>query len=140
MAIGMTDTIPYTQLLDAAQARDGRLHINIPADWAQGRTAYGGLTAALCVEAAGLVSTELPPLRSAQFAFIGPAAGQLHATPTVLRRGKSATYVGVDLAGDDGIATRAMLCFGATRPSRLTYDALPAPAVPASMPGWWATG
>jgi acyl-CoA thioesterase len=131
MAIGMTDTTSYTQLLAAAETRDGRLHIDIPADWAQGRTAYGGLTAALCIEAAGLVAAELPPLRSAQFAFIGPAAGQLHATPTVLRRGKSATYIGVDLAGDDGMATRALLCFGTARPSRLTYDALPAPTVPA---------
>jgi len=131
MAVGMTDTTSYTQLLAGAETRDGRLHIDIPGDWGQGRTAYGGLTAALCVEAAGLVSGDLPPLRSAQFAFIGPAAGRLHATPTLLRRGKSTAYIGVDLAGDDGIATRAMLCFGAARPSRLAYDALPAPEVPA---------
>lgn len=126
----MIDTTPYTQLLAAADARADRLHIDIPADWAQGRTAYGGLTAALCVEAAVRTVADLPPLRSAQFAFIGPAAGQLHATPSVLRRGKSTTYIGVDLAGDDGIATRALLCFGAARPSRLVHDALPAPSVP----------
>ncbi len=125
----MTATTPYSHLLATAVTRDDRLHIDIPADWAQGRTAYGGLTAALCVEAAALVAADLPPLRSAQFAFIGPAAGRLHATPNVLRRGKSTTYVGVDLAGDDGIATRALLCFGTARPSRLSYDALPAPEV-----------
>ena len=74
----MTDATSYTQMLAAVETRDDRLHIDIPADWAQGRTAYGGLTAALCVEAAALVSSDLPPLRSAQFAFIGPAAGRFH--------------------------------------------------------------
>ena len=37
----------------------------------------------------------LPPLRSAQFAFVGPATGEVRAVPTLLRQGKSATSVAV---------------------------------------------
>ncbi len=65
---------------------------------------------------------DLPPLRSAQFVFIGPATGRLRIKPTELRRGKSTVFVGVDLHGDDGLATRAMLCFGAARPSSVALD------------------
>lgn len=102
----------------------------LPQDWLQGRTAFGGLSAALCFEAAQRAGEELPPLRSAHFAFIGPAAGELTMTPTLLRRGKSAAYYGVDQIGEKGMATRALLCFGAERPSAIDHIDLPAPNVP----------
>jgi hypothetical protein len=38
-------------------------------DWLQGRIAYGGLTGALCVEAAARLYPDLPPLRNAHFAL-----------------------------------------------------------------------
>jgi hypothetical protein len=53
---------------------------------AQGRTTYGGCSAALCLEAAKRLlrdqrhssgAAELPPLRSAQVAFVGPAGGDV---------------------------------------------------------------
>src|SRR6185503_8709392 len=96
-------------------------------DWLQGRTAYGGLSAALCVEAARRAVPDLPPLRSAQFTFIGPASGPLSAGTEVLRRGKSAVFVGVDLSGDAGIATHALLSFGIARPSVITHQTLTMP-------------
>jgi acyl-CoA thioesterase len=71
----------------------------IPEDWRQGRTTYGGLSAALCVAGALRAVEGLPPLRVAHFAFIGPAAGALRIAATVLRRGKSSVFVGVDLVG-----------------------------------------
>ena len=76
----------------------------LPDDWLQGRTAFGGLSAALCWEAAQRVGDALPPLRSAQFAFVGPAGGRLRIEPTLLRRGKSAAFYSVDLHGDDVLA------------------------------------
>lgn len=103
--------------------------ITLSDDWLQGRTTYGGMSAALCVEAACRAVPGLPPLRSAQFAFIGPASGELTMTPQVLRRGKSAVFVGVDLTGEAGLATRALLSFGAARPSIIAYDALEMPKV-----------
>ncbi len=122
----MQDT-PFSALLAAMMPGADGFAVEVPGDWLQGRTAYGGLSAALCFEAAQRQLPGLPPLRSAQFAFIGPAMGALHVVPTVLRQGKSTTFVGVDLFGDAGLAVRGLLCFGANRASALDHWAMPAP-------------
>ena len=96
-------------------------------DWVQGRTLYGGLSAALCLEATQRSLADLPPLRSAHFSFAGPASGALSIRPTVLRQGKSSVVVGVDLSGEAGFAVRAILTFGAARASALSYLDIPAP-------------
>jgi len=102
----------------------------VPEDWQQGRTTYGGMSAALCVAGAMREIPDLPPLRSAQFAFIGPAAGALRTQCTVLRAGKSSVFIGVDLQGESGLATRATLTFAAGRDSKLHYPPSEPPAVP----------
>lgn len=103
--------------------------MTLPPDWLQGRTAFGGLSAALCWEATRRVDGAIPPLRSAQFAFVGPASGRLRIEPTLLRRGKSAAFYSVDLFGDDALAVRGMLTFGANRQSELEQVDLPPPAI-----------
>lgn len=111
-----TDTAtPFSQLLAAMQWQADVCHTELPADWLQGRTAYGGLSAALCLHATLQQHSDLPPLRSAQFCFIGPATGRLQISPQILRRGKSTVVVNVDLHGEAGLAVRAILCFGASR-------------------------
>jgi acyl-CoA thioesterase len=116
-------------LASLAPAEDG-FTATIPDTWRQGRTAFGGLSAAFCVEAAIRALPDLPPLRSAQFSFIGPAAGDVRVTATTLRRGRSTVFVGVDLFGEDGLALHGTLCFGGARASSLDYAQLPAPAAP----------
>lgn len=116
-------------LLSSLEAADGSFSTVLPDDWLQGRTAFGGLSAALCWEAAQRVGDALPPLRSAQFGFVGPAGGRLRIEPALLRRGKSAAFYSVDLFGDEALAVRALLCFGASRPSRLDQADLAAPPV-----------
>jgi len=119
----------FTELF-ATIARDGEtFRTTISDDWLQGRTAYGGLTAALCVEVARRATSDLPPLRSAQFALIGPAAGALSMNAAVLRRGKSAVFVSVDLAGESGLAARAILSFGIARNSAFGFDKIAMPKV-----------
>ncbi len=119
----------FTGLLAALAAEGDSFRTTISDDWLQGRTAHGGLSAALCLEAARRAVPELPPLRSAQFTLVGPAAGPLTITPSVLRRGKSAVFVGVDLLGEAGLAARASLSFGVARQSAIAYEALPMPKV-----------
>ena len=51
--------------------------VKLTDDWLQGRTAYGGLTTALCLESALQKHPQLPPIRSAQVSFVGPAIGLL---------------------------------------------------------------
>ena len=127
--------LPYSELMaslspDAA----GVWHTHIPDGWLQGRTTYGGLSAALCHHA-GKRSARDMPLRSAQIAFVGPAAGDVSLKVEVLRAGKSSTYVGVDLFGELGLATRAIFVFGSARPEgKRIVPHLIAPEVPAPNP------
>lgn len=138
MVAAMTQTA-FSDLFSAAETEGDALSVELPEDWLQGRTAYGGLSAALCVEAALRFLADAPPLRSAQFAFAGPAAGRLSARPSVLRRGKSSAFVGVDLEGEAGLAVRALLCFAVERASSLDHADLPAPAAadPESLPAFF---
>ena len=64
----------YTELLGSLnRGAEGRIDATIPETWMQGRTTYGGLTAALCLEGAIALVEDLP-VRSAQVAFVGPVA------------------------------------------------------------------
>lgn len=124
--------LPYSDLM-ASIHKDGaqiwRTHI--PAGWLQGRTTYGGLSAALCHQVGKTLAREMP-LRSAQIAFVGPAGGDVSLQAETLRAGKSSTYVGVDLMGESGLATRATFVFGAARPEGKTMiTGLTAPKVAA---------
>lgn len=126
----MTDAViaptPYSALVETVRT-SGSAHI--PEDWLQGRTTYGGLSAALCVEAAMHAFDDLPPLRSAMLTFVGPAAGEATFRTEILRQGKSVTVVNVDMASESGLATRATLCFGAARASQLDLTWIGKPAV-----------
>jgi len=117
-------------ILTAAEFISGTLNAEIGEHWLQGRTAYGGLSAAIALAAAKAAATDLPPLRSAQIAFIGPLAGKVSATPQLLRRGKNSAFVAVDVAGEGGIGLRALFLFLAPRESAIAHDNLPMPDVP----------
>lgn len=112
-------------------ALDGeQFAIQAPEDWGQGRTLYGGMTAALAHEAVRRGHENLPPLRSAQFMFVGPASGRLRFSSMLLRRGRSSTMVAAEGVNDDGHVIRATLVFGGARESKVTHNFLRAPEVP----------
>ncbi|WP_299814990.1 thioesterase family protein [Tardiphaga sp.] len=119
----------FTELMDSMTSADDGWRVAVSDDWLQGRTVYGGLASALCMQGALRSFADLPPLRSAQIAFIGPASGELQIKPSVLRKGKSTVFVGVDLIGDAGLATRAMFCFGAARASAFAHSEMAAPQI-----------
>ncbi len=120
----------FSQLIDSAAAAGGRRAFDIPEGWMQGRTTYGGLSAALCLETALHRFPDLPPLRSAMVSFIGPAGGAVEAGARLLRRGKSVAFVETDLSGEAGLATRCNFAFGAGRPSKFAQVFTPAPMAP----------
>lgn len=124
-------TLAYSALIGSLREDiTGLWRTHIPAGWLQGRTTYGGLSAALCHEAGKTLGRDMP-LRSAQIAFVGPAGGDISLRAETLRAGKSSTYVGVDLIGEKGLATRATFVFGAARPEgRTMVPGLIAPDVP----------
>jgi acyl-CoA thioesterase len=130
---------PFSNLTSAMQTDGDHQSIHLPPDWLQGRTAYGGLSAALCLEATLRVAPELPALRSAQFCFIGPATGQLTICPSILRKGKSTVVMAVDLLGDSGLAVRATMCFGIGRESAHHHQSFVMPTLhsPDTYPSYY---
>lgn len=96
----------------------------------QGRTAYGGASAALAFEAARCSAPDLPPLRSAQVSFVGPLGGALEASATLLRRGRNAAFVQADVVGEAGLGLRATFVFMGALDSHVDHDDAAAPPVP----------
>ncbi|MBX2846935.1 MAG: thioesterase family protein [Acidiferrobacterales bacterium] len=125
--------ILFTDLMASLSRSDERdWQVNIPDTWMQGRTTYGGLSAALCLQAIYNEYANLAPLRSAQISFVGPAGGNLTISSKVLRRGKSVSYVSAEIKGEQGIATHAVFCFGTSRPSNIEASFVGSPRVPDS--------
>lgn len=113
---------PLRTIIEAARETASGFEADIPADWMQGRTSYGGLSSALALEAARRCEPDLPPLRSAQIAFIGPLAGTVSISATKLRRGRNAAFIQADVIGAAGLGLRATFVFMADQPSRLDLD------------------
>jgi acyl-CoA thioesterase len=100
----------------------------IPDNWLQGRTAYGGLSAALALHAAQRSDDDLPPLRSAQVAFVGPLTGTVLIRATRLRRGRNAAYIQADVESEAGLGLRATFVFMRELESTIDHVAGAAPA------------
>ncbi|MGB0820880.1 MAG: acyl-CoA thioesterase domain-containing protein, partial [Parvibaculales bacterium] len=75
---------------------------NLPETWKQGRTAFGGITSALLLAAILNDHDDLPPLRTMQINFIGPAVDELTVTSKVLRRGKNNVTLRAELDSEAG--------------------------------------
>jgi acyl-CoA thioesterase len=103
--------VSFAALLAAAAPLADGLRLTIPVTWHQGRTAYGGLSSALCLSAALKVGGELPPLRSAQVSMIAPVAGEVEVRARVLRRGRNATWMAAEICGAQGLAFSASFVF-----------------------------
>lgn len=102
----------------------------IPDAWLQGRTAYGGLSSALALHVAQRCAPDMPPLRSAQVAFVGPLAGDVTVAATLLRRGRNAAFVQADVTGDAGLGLRATFVFMRPIESRVDHRRGEAPCPP----------
>lgn len=107
----------FSLLLSGMVHEDRGSSVVVPPDWMQGRSTFGGLTAALCVAAARERVTDPPPLRSAQFAFTGPVGGKVSFENELLRRGGSSVFMGVDVVCEQRLSARALLLFAAGRDS-----------------------
>lgn len=123
-------TTRFDTLLSQMAETDGQYQVNVGPDWMQGRTIYGGISAALCLRAARLAYPHLPPLRSALIAFAGPSAGDVSIRPHLLRQGKSAAFVTADLSSTAGFGVHAAFCFGASRVSAKRQVLLDMPSLP----------
>lgn len=121
---------PFSAII-ASLSKSPDQTVSVPDSWRQGRAMFGGLAAALCVQAAIDEIPDLPPLRSAQFLFVGPATESVRMSASLLRRGKSAVIASAAMSDASGELVRSHLCFGNARASTIAYDDLKAPDVAA---------
>ena len=113
------------------QKADSGLRAQIPTNWKQGRTAYGGLTAALMLATTFEQFDDLPPLRSALINFVGPVTDNPLLTANLERRGRNVTNISAAAHIGEKAVGRADFLFGAARSSKISVDF---PAPPAIAP------
>ncbi|WP_339768574.1 thioesterase family protein [uncultured Pseudosulfitobacter sp.] len=104
---------------------------HIPETWMQGRTAFGGITAALALEAARQTLPDLPRLRAAQLTYLRPITEQVRFDVTLVRAGRTSSFVKVDCYSEGALGVVAMFTFGGARDSKHTHDFHPVPVIPA---------
>ena len=119
----MDEPADFASVLAAMEASDGGYRVTVPPCWRQGRTTYGGASAAIALAAAQAAESDLPPLRSLQIAFVGPLGGAIEARPALLRRGRSAAFARVDLSSEGATGMTATLLFTGPRESHVAYVA-----------------
>jgi acyl-CoA thioesterase len=113
---------PIADILASATPTDDGFRATIPETWLQGRTSYGGLSSALALHAAQACEPDLPPLRSAQIAFIGPLSGEVSVTATKLRRGRNAAFIQADIVSEAGLGFRATFVFMSDQVSQIDLE------------------
>ncbi len=116
------------QTLAAARPIDGGFAATIPEIWMQGRTSYGGFSAALALAAAQRLVPDLPPLRSATVNFVGPLAGEVEVRARLLRQGRNASWISAEVTSAAGVGLTATFVFMGPVESALHVHNVPPPA------------
>ncbi len=85
-------------------------------NWSQGRSAYGGLSAAFAVTAMRKKLAQPQTIRSLMVSFIAPVApGEVLVEAKLLRQGKNVTQCSANVVSEGQIALQAMAAFGNSR-------------------------
>lgn len=108
------------------------LTATLTAEWAQGRTAFGGLVAALAVRATARLLPADRRLRSALVDFVGPAqVGVVRVEARVLRAGRTLTHTEARVTQGGEVCAVLLLAWAADRSTGIRVDGAPPPTVPA---------
>ena len=132
----MSALTPFSSVI-AGRERQGRsVTFHLHADWQQGRTAYGGVVAAVAAQAMRDVAGAAWPadvtLRSLQCAFVSVvAAGDVTAQVEVLRQGRNVCHVMARVGNGDAPGSVLIGVYSADRPSVMTPRAPQRPPAPA---------
>jgi len=113
----VSEPTPFSVLMSRVDASSGAARVDVPEDWLQGRTLFGGLQAAIGLAAMRTVVPD-SPLRSLQVTFIGPVpGGPVEARARVLRSGKNTTHAEARLVDGDNTLAYMIGVFGRARDS-----------------------
>jgi len=112
--------VVLSELLTRLRTSAGAATLDVPDDWLQGRTLFGGLQAMIGLAAMRTLVPEAP-LRSMQVTFLAPVpGGPVDAVARVLRSGKSTTHVEARIVEGDSTLCVMVAVFGLSRPSAVT--------------------
>ncbi len=91
-------------------------HTDFDSTWTQGRSAFGGLSAAFAVTAMRKALGSALPLRSLMVSFVAPLPpGTVQVTPRILRQGRNVTQMSAEVVADGQVCLQAMAAFGVAR-------------------------
>jgi acyl-coenzyme A thioesterase PaaI-like protein len=122
---------PLSILLSRLQASERTAVLDVPDDWLQGRTLFGGLQAVVGLAAMRSVAPAAP-LRSLQVTFLAPVpGGPVRSVARILRSGKSTTHVEARIVDGDNTLALMVGVFGLPRSSAVAVR----PQQPAVPPG-----
>ena len=108
---------PLSVLISRVQSEKGAATLDVPDDWLQGRTLFGGMQAVVGVAAMRTLEPEAP-LRSLQVIFLAPVpGGPVRAVARILRSGKSTTHVEARIVDGDNTLALMVGIFGLPRAS-----------------------
>ncbi|GAB2683436.1 thioesterase family protein [Aliiglaciecola sp. 3_MG-2023] len=110
-----------------AQAKTHSLHtedqtsLTIPKEWGQGRTVFGGLSAAILYAAIQVQVDDDRVMRSFNCNFVGPLLvdTQFEIVVEILRQGKNATQALGRIIQDGKTCVSCQVCFGVARKSKV---------------------
>jgi acyl-CoA thioesterase len=116
-------------VVDAGQGRGVAL---VPADWGQGRSAFGGLVAAAALRAMRRLAPADRRPRSLLVAFVGPVSpGSIEIELIGLRHGGSVSHLEARVVQGGEVRCVVIAAFGADRRSAVAVSGPPRPAAPA---------
>jgi len=120
------------QLFSVFAQAQAEYELVIPESWSQGRTVYGGLSAALAYQAAENLIEDDRALRALHCNFIGPlnVGEPVTVTAEVLRTGKNVTQLLAKVSQKGQIGVMLQICFGVSRESKLHKQAVDEHAMP----------
>ena len=102
-------------ILKSLQENDDNI-TTLDEGWSQGRSAYGGISAAFAITAMKKLVPNDSPLRSLSVSFIAPVRpGKILIETEIIRKGKSVIQAEASLVCDGNICLRAMAVFGYAR-------------------------
>jgi len=127
-------TMKFSEAMQTVTRHGDGWQATVSDNWLQGRSAFGGLQAALAVRAMReLVHPDIP-LRSLQTTFVAPVpAGTVSIRAQRLREGRSATQIEASLYDGEQTLCRLVAVFGSARPSVLNFQPVQ-PSVASATP------
>lgn len=100
------------------------VELQLSDQWAQGRTVFGGISAALCYLACKPLVSDDRVLRSYSVNFVGPLTFDVpfQIEAKMLRSGKNVSQLSINIVQEGKFCVSALACFGVGRESKVQVN------------------